>query len=59
MAQEKRPWWSVNLWGGKKKPPPHMKKKSDHEGMFWDGFQWHPVAETVLKAETGLKLKSF
>ena len=21
MAQEKRPWWSVRLWGGKKTPP--------------------------------------
>ena len=22
MAQEKRPWWSIKLWGGKQTPPP-------------------------------------
>ena len=30
MAQEKRPWWSISLWGGKKAPPASEPEASEH-----------------------------
>ena len=31
MAQEKRPWWSISLWGGKKAPPASEPEASEPE----------------------------
>ena len=48
MAQEKRPWWSITLWGGKKTPP-----SSEPEAKQAPAPEPAPVAEPAPRPQAG------
>lgn len=45
MAQEKRPWWSISLWGGKKAPPASEPEASEHVAEQAPEAEATPAAE--------------